>query len=688
MDNSAADSATHWQAANFQYLMQAIAIIRGYLNRYIARRQEQLREDDPGTEDLKTAAQNLEKVASTMSALPTLDIVCQAFGLSSFEQAILLCCAGQAIHPDFPGVIAIAQNNPELSSTTFQLALQCFPNPHWNSVTANRPLRRWQLVNWASTPEPPRAPLQIDEAILNYLVGEPYDDPVLAGVVTPSHNPVASQIQLQPSHQTIVEQMVGLFCAPSPSPPLVQLCGALRNFQQAIAIQVSQEISIPIYTLTSDAIPRDRPELQQLMLRLRRWFALEPALLQVQIARSTTNEAGQNNNAPLVDQFLDSINLPLVVMTEQRLQLSHPAVLTFDVMGLRYGEQLELWQEAWEDVENPPVLQEEDLACLASQFRLSGAMIQTASTAVQNQTIESNRELSDRTERDTISDRLWEFCRLQARPQLEGLAQRIEVNATWDDLVLPDREKTTLHQITTHVRQQARVYQQWGFASRNQRGLGLAALFAGASGTGKTTAAEILANELKLDLFRIDLSAVMSKYIGETEKNLRRIFDAAEVGGAILLFDEADALFGKRTQVKDSHDRHANIEVSYLLQRLESYQGLAILTTNLKENLDQAFLRRLRFILNFPYPKQPERSKIWERVFPQQTPIQGLDFELLGQLDVTGGNIKAIALNAAFLAAEAGKPVTMKFILDATKTEYLKLGRMLTSQEIQYWDAK
>ncbi|MGB0564841.1 MAG: ATP-binding protein [Spirulinaceae cyanobacterium] len=215
--------------------------------------------------------------------------------------------------------------------------------------------------------------------------------------------------------------------------------------------------------------------------------------------------------------------------------------------------------------------------------------------------------------------------------------------------------------------------------------MGLTALFAGVSGTGKTTAAEILAHELNLDLFRIDLSAVMSKYIGETEKNLRKIFDAAEVGGAILLFDEADALFGKRTQVKDSHDRHANIEVSYLLQRMEAYQGLAILTTNLKDNLDQAFLRRLRFIVSFPYPKQPERRRIWERAFPAQTPTENLDFELLGQLDVTGGNIKAIALNTAFIAAEAGEAVQMKHILAAAKMEYLKLGRSLTRAETQYW---
>jgi SpoVK/Ycf46/Vps4 family AAA+-type ATPase len=212
--------------------------------------------------------------------------------------------------------------------------------------------------------------------------------------------------------------------------------------------------------------------------------------------------------------------------------------------------------------------------------------------------------------------------------------------------------------------------------------LGISALFAGASGTGKTLAAEVLGSALNLDVYRIDLSAVVSKYIGETEKNLRRVFDAAEGGGVVLLFDEADALFGKRTEVKDSHDRHANIEVSYLLQRMEAYRGLAILTTNLKTSLDQAFLRRIRFVVQFPFPDAERRTEIWRRVFPQQTPSENLDFEQLGKLNVAGGNI---AMRAAFLAAEAEEPVEMKHLLQAAKSEYVKLERPLTDLEVKGW---
>jgi SpoVK/Ycf46/Vps4 family AAA+-type ATPase len=205
------------------------------------------------------------------------------------------------------------------------------------------------------------------------------------------------------------------------------------------------------------------------------------------------------------------------------------------------------------------------------------------------------------------------------------------------------------------------------------------------SGTGKTLAAEVLGNTLRLDVYRIDLSAVVSKYIGETEKNLRRIFDGAEGSGAILLFDEADALFGKRSEVKDSHDRHANIEVSYLLQRMETYRGLAILTTNIQTGLDQAFIRRIRFIIKFPYPDAAQRQEIWRRVFPQQTPTEGLDFKKLGKLHMAGGNIKTIAMNAAFLAAGAGEAVQMKHIKQAAIQECLKMERPTGQGELQGW---
>jgi SpoVK/Ycf46/Vps4 family AAA+-type ATPase len=251
---------------------------------------------------------------------------------------------------------------------------------------------------------------------------------------------------------------------------------------------------------------------------------------------------------------------------------------------------------------------------------------------------------------------------------------------------VPAEVEATLRQVAIHVRHRHEVLERWKLGERSARGLGISALFAGASGTGKTMAAEVLANELRLDLYRIDVSSVVSKYIGETEKNLRRVFQAAEEGGAILLFDEADALFGKRSEVKDSHDRFANIEVSYLLQRMEAYRGLAILTTNMKSALDQAFLRRLRFVIEFPFPDATARRRIWQGVFPREAPTAKLDLGKLARLSISGGHIRNIALGAAFNAAGEGAAIGMKHVLDAARREYRKLDKSLQVRETQGWN--
>ncbi|HET7229005.1 MAG TPA: ATP-binding protein, partial [Longimicrobium sp.] len=315
------------------------------------------------------------------------------------------------------------------------------------------------------------------------------------------------------------------------------------------------------------------------------------------------------------------------------------------------------------------------LGSLVAQFNLGAREIAQAGAEAQAQAGDG----------DGLADALWTACRRQARPRLDDLAQRIETGAGWDDLVLPEPQARTLREIAVHVRHRARVYGDWGFGRRGARGLGISALFAGPSGTGKTLAAEVIAAELRLDLYRIDLSQVVSKYIGETEKNLRRVFDAAEEGGAVLLFDEADALFGKRSEVKDSHDRYANVEVSYLLQRMEQYRGLAVLTTNLKDSLDTAFLRRLRFVVHFPFPDAAQRAEIWRRAFPRATPTEGLDAEKLSRLGVAGGNIRNIALNAAFAAAGQGEPVRMAHLLYAARAELAKLERPLGATEVAGW---
>jgi SpoVK/Ycf46/Vps4 family AAA+-type ATPase len=265
--------------------------------------------------------------------------------------------------------------------------------------------------------------------------------------------------------------------------------------------------------------------------------------------------------------------------------------------------------------------------------------------------------------------------------ELRELAQRIEPAATWDQLVLPPAELATLRSILAQVHTRPTVYQDWGFGERMSRGLGVSALFAGPAGTGKTMAAEIMADELRLDLYRIDLSGVVSKYIGETEKNLRRVFDAADQGGVILFFDEADALFGKRTEVKDSHDRHSNVEINYLLQRMEDYRGLSILATNRKADLDAAFLRRIRFLVSFPFPRAESRRRIWAEIFPPRVPLDDLDYAALSRLEIAGGNIRNVALNAAFAAAAEGTAVSMPHLMAAAALEYHKVDKTPSAGE-------
>jgi hypothetical protein len=440
----------------------------------------------------------------------------------------------------------------------------------------------------------------------------------------------------------------------------------------AIAATACTILQRPLKILSARRLPTDANELHQLMRRWEREVALTNSILLLDCDRVNTSDAVLET---AITPLLQELRAPLIISTIERLYIPQQPLITFDVPKLSYNEQRAVWQThlgALTSVLNGHV------DTLVSQFNLSTPAIQAACLEVI--TLEQGSSVDS-----PIPLQLWDICRKMARPRLNDLAQPIDSTATWEDLVLPDAQRLILRDIVAHVRQRAKVYSEWGFAGKSGRGLGISALFAGPSGTGKTMAAEVMAKELRLDLYRIDLSTVVSKYIGETEKNLRRIFDAAESGGAVLLFDEADALFGKRTQVKDSHDRHANVEVSYLLQRMEAYQGLAILTTNLKDSLDQAFLRRIRFVVKFSFPDATQRAEIWQHIFPNQTPTEGLEPKKLAQLNVAGGNIRNIALNAAFNAADAGEPVQMKHILAAATSEYVKLEKILTPAETRGW---
>jgi AAA+ superfamily predicted ATPase len=334
-------------------------------------------------------------------------------------------------------------------------------------------------------------------------------------------------------------------------------------------------------------------------------------------------------------------------------------------------------------------LDDDDLDALASRFRLTPGQIAEATAVAHHQAVwraaaQSPEALSPHPSWPLSLRDLFSAGRAQSGHDLATLAHKIAPVYTWDDIVLSDDALAQLREICQRVIHQHHVLGAWGFDRKLSQGKGVNVLFAGPSGTGKTMAAEIIANELGLDLYKIDLSGVVSKYIGETEKNLDRIFRAAENANAILFFDEADALFGKRSEVRDSRDRYANIEISYLLQKMEAYDGIAILATNLRQNLDDAFVRRLAFTVHFPFPDEASRRRVWAGIWPAETPMAAdVDLDYLArQFKLSGGNIKNIALAAAFLAAEDGGLVTMAHLLRATRREYQKLGKVLSDTEI------
>jgi len=639
-----------WQAANQQALTIELDRVRSLIAAYLSADNSSVQTDIVGG----------QAAPERSSAL---DELCAVFGLSPFERDVLLLCAGVELDARMAALFA----NDDPPQPTFSLALSALPGAHWSALAPHAALRYWRLINVGDGATLTRSPLRIDERILHHLVGLPEFDERLAGWI----EAIETSDQLLPAQQAVADRVVAIWTrAPAVmSTPIVQLRDGDRAAQTAIAAAACRALELKAFRLQAQVLPANAVEIEALARLWSREAGLSRAALIIEAEPTLELD---HEPAARMRLFIDHVRSPLVVCGALPPLTPGRVVAALDVPAPTPAEQHALWQAALGSAA-PRLNGHVDR--LIAQFQLTPAQIQAAVTDAQ-----------DRSRiPDDLGPALWSACRRAARPRLDDLAQRLNALATWDDLVLPDRQKATLREIAAHVRQRHHVYGDWGFHTRSLNGLGITALFAGDSGTGKTMAAEVLANELQLDLYRIDLSQVVSKYIGETEKNLRRVFDAAEAGGAILLFDEADALFGKRSEVKDSHDRYANIEVSYLLQRMEAYRGLAILTTNFKSALDPAFMRRLRFVVQFPFPDARQRAEIWRRIFPAETPTEQLDPDRLARLNVPGGSIRNIALHAAFLAADEHAPVRMLHLLQAARSEYAKSDKPLTDSEVKDW---
>jgi hypothetical protein len=589
-----------------------------------------------------------------------LDRLTDALGLSPFERQVLVLAAAVELDGEVASMVA------EITGAlrpTFSLALNVLPSPHWDAMTPDSSLRYWRLIELDNGSLLADTPMRIDERILHYLVGLSAFDQRLEGIA----ERMETTQRLAPSQREVANELTDTL-RELDRPSLVTLTGDDIPAMGAVAHNIVESLGGHPVTINVSALPSAGPGLLELVRVFDRETALSgvlPILSNVEAHVEAGLAFTSLSSAPVVFEIgaVSSATALPAPRVRLRRTVDRPPP----------PEQRLLWLQSLDDAESEPLNAAIDE--VSHEHRLDTATLHSISQ-------ELNAAPHDP---EGTPGRLRALCRERTRLDLHGLAQRITPMATWDDIVLPPSHLTLLREIGKHVRHRTKVYEEWGFATKTSRGLGVTALFAGESGTGKTMAAEVLANDLGLDLYRIDLAATVSKYIGETEKNLGRLFDAAEASGAILLFDEADALFGKRGEVKDSHDRYANMEVSYLLQRMESYRGLAILTTNLRSNLDQAFVRRLRFIVQFPFPDSEHRAHIWKRVFPADTPLAGVEPGRLAQMSISGGSIWSIAVAAAFQAADADSVVSPSHILQAAQVEYAKSDRVLTDSETQGW---
>ena len=599
-------------------------------------------------EDPAEALACSDSARALLGGSSTLDRLSSDFDLSSFERSVLLLAAGQELVAAVGAEILAATGSPAL---TFGAAISLLPGAHWSALTPNAPLRAWDLVTLDDPRTPAHSPLSVDERVLHHLVGAGDLDARLTHLVRwappPVHLPGAF---LQAANDIALSWVRGA----------VLLHGEQPENCRAVAAAAAQRTGMMLREVAAADLPAEPRDLAAVLRLLGRETKLEACAWLVDLDGLTPDGAARVLRAAHESASRDGVG-HLVLLHRgptDRLGVAAAGIPVVEVPRLDLAGRAELLSHALHQAGAP----DDDVAIVTGVFDLSVG------------------QAADVAQDVAAGASLWHASRRRSQVEPGGVARRIVPRAGWDQLVLPAGQISQLQALVSAVRHRSRVLDAWGFAERSARGLGTTSLFAGASGTGKTLAAEVIAHDLDLDLLHVDLSQVMSKYIGETEKNLGAVFDAAEQGSAVLLFDEADILFGRRSEVKDSHDRYANLEIGYLLQRMEQFRGLAILTTNARGALDPAFLRRLHAVVVFPYPDVAARARLWKTAFPAATPIGNLDLDVLARFDVPGGTIAAAALTAAYLAASQNSPVTTAHVREALGWELAKSGRTVAGR--------
>jgi hypothetical protein len=630
-----------------------------------------------------------------------LEWLAQNFGLSAFDVDLLIIVLAPEIDLGYERLYAYLQDEITCRRPTVDLVLNLLCSSFEEKLSrrahfdVDAPLVRNGLVQLVTDSDQPSLlahELRLDDQIIRFLLQTPGLDRRVAtycDLITPTVN--LSRLPFADDLKNALKYLIAS-AHETNQPIYLYFDGPQGTGARQMIEGLASDAGMPLLVANPARALNSNIDFEQALTLLFREAWTRDAILYLEGLEIFHSEAGVVAYHQLLEA-LDGTTGITILAGERRLlpNFETPVVINVPFATPDVHLRQMWWFNHLADI--GAAVSRTELEVLSTRFRLTPNEIRTAvSDALGNANWRCALAQSSTTDAQPVSPlqplptlpELFAAARAQSGDVLATLAQKIAPRYTWADIVLPEDSLAQLHEVCQWVSQRHQVLERWGFERKLSQGKGVNALFAGPSGTGKTMAAEVIAHELELDLYRINLSTVVSKYIGETEKNLDRIFDAAEDANAILFFDEADALFGKRSEVHDSHDRYANIEISYLLQKMEQYDGIALLATNLRQNLDEAFVRRLAFMIHFPFPEPDSRHRIWQGIWPDETPLgDDLDLEFLAsQFKLSGGNIKNIALSASFLASADGGVVRMEHLFQATQREYQKMGRSLSEGEL------
>ena len=635
--------------------------------------------------DARKEMLRLEKEASKEGFTLRLKAIESFFDLSSFEWWAFVICLAPALDLRYERIYGYLQDDVTRTSAGTDLLLNLLLPEEGLSRLEYLPafehqgtLQTCRLIIPINKADKPlsalRQTFRVDPSLVNWLQGE-YTPSIILGKEAEFY---------PPPEDTPDTRIADIFKSPKIPAietiknlhPMFSLYGA-DIFQQDMAVgQLAIALERPLLKIKISPDENIAAALKKLSSAIRDAKLLQ-ALLYIQDC-----DPFIDNEGCLLSSVFNILNLAgdIVLLGSKKpfrfsseMQGNDSPLISVAFEKLTTEKRSALWDLLLEGATEQ--IPHKDRVILSGQFNLSSGQIIAAASSAMSYALQENRGLE--------STDLFRAARLHSGHHLAELARKIKPRYVWEDLVLPETPLTMLKEMVSMVQSRPMVLETWGLGLKLTAGSGISALFSGPPGTGKTLAAQIMANRLGIDLYRIDLSTVVSKYVGETEKQLERIFSEASESNAILFFDEADSIFGKRSEVKGAHDRYANIEVSYLLQRMEDYNGVAILATNLRANLDEAFTRRLQFIINFPFPEEDYRLQIWEVLMPPDLPrADDLNFAMMAaRFKLAGGSIRNIIVSAAYFAAADGGSVTMSHLMHGTRREYQKMGRLLQESD-------